>query len=95
MSKQRKFSPRLKFQIVLESIRSGWTQTEVARQYSIHPQLLINWKKQFIEKGSSVFDEKGKKDNSIRRVEELEKIIGQQTIEIQLLKKFLGHANSV
>ncbi len=95
MSKQRRFNPRLKFQIVLEAIKSGRAQTEVARQYSIHPQLLINWKKQFLEKGPSIFDEKAKKDNSARRAEELEKIIGQQTIEIQLLKKFLGHANSV
>jgi transposase-like protein len=95
MSKQRKFNPRLKFQIVLEAIRSDRAQTEVARQYNIHPQLLINWKKHFIEKGPSIFDEKRDKDNSARKTEELEKIIGQQTIEIQLLKKFLGHANSV
>lgn len=90
MSKQRKFNPRLKFQIILEAIKSGRAQTEVARQYSIHPQLLINWKKQFFEKGPFIFEEKGKKDNSARKAEELERIIGQQTIEIQLLKNSWG-----
>lgn len=95
MSKQRKFNPRLKFQIIVEAIRGGRAQTEVARQYSVHPQLLINWKKQFFEKGPSIFEGEGKKDNSEKKIENLEKIIGQQTIEIQLLKKFLGHASSV
>lgn len=93
MSAHRKFKPQLKFQIVLESIKHERSNTEIARQYGIHPQLLVNWKREFIRKGPSLFAESRKRKDDDKKKEELEKIIGQQTIEIQLLKKFLGHAS--
>ena len=93
MSTYRKLKPQLKFQIVLEAIEHERSNTEIARQYGIHPQLIVNWKRDFIRKGPSLFvGEQRKKDND-KKKEELEKIIGQQTIEIQLLKKFLGHTS--
>ncbi|PIY78606.1 MAG: hypothetical protein COY82_01605 [Parcubacteria group bacterium CG_4_10_14_0_8_um_filter_35_7] len=93
MSTRRKFNPQLKFKIVLEAIKRKGSHTEIARQYDIHPQMVTNWKREFFQKGSSVFEKEQKKESASKKIEELEKIIGQQTIEIQLLKKFLGHAN--
>ena len=95
MPTHRKFKPQLKFQIVIEAIKGEKTHTEIARQYGIHPQLIVNWKREFFQKAPFVFEEKGNKEKDSKKIEELEKIIGQQTIEIQLLKKFLGHAGSV
>lgn len=93
MSAHRKFKPQLKFQIILEAIKHERSNTEIARQYGIHPQLIVNWKREFIQKGPSLFAEDRKRNDNERKIEELEKIIGQQTIEIQLLKKFLSHAS--
>ncbi|MBU4190351.1 MAG: transposase [Candidatus Thermoplasmatota archaeon] len=93
MSAHRKFNPQLKFKIVLEAIKREKSHTEIARQYGIHPQMVANWKREFFQKGSAVFERDQKKEVACKKMEELEKIIGQQTIEIQLLKKFLGHAS--
>lgn len=93
MSLHRKFNPQLKFKIVLETIKHERSNAEIARQYGIHPQMIVNWKKDFFQKGPSIFEGGRKKKEASKKTEELEKIIGQQTIEIQLLKKFLGHAS--
>ena len=94
MTTRRKLKSQLKFQIVLEAIKHESANTEIARQYDIHPQLIVNWKREFFQKAPSIFEEKRKKKNDSKKMENLEKIIGQQTIEIQLLKNFLGQTNS-
>ena len=94
MTTHRKFKSQLKLQIVLEAIKRKGSHTEIARQYDIHPQMVTNWKREFFQKGSSVFEKEQKKESASKKIEELEKIIGQQTIEIQLLKNFLGQTSS-
>ena len=93
MSTHRKFNSQLKFKIVLEAIKCEKSHTEIARQYGIHPQMVTNWKREFFQRGPVVFERDQKKEIASKKMEELEKIIGQQNIEIQLLKKFLGHAS--
>ena len=95
MSKQspRKFASSFKFQLVVESLRNESNQTEIARAYQVDPKLISLWKHQLIQNGHKVF-ELGKGDGSAQKIGELEKIIGKQTVEINLLKKFLGHYNS-
>jgi len=95
MTARREFKPQLKLQVVIEAIKREKTHTEIARQYDIHPQMIVGWKRDFFQKAPSIFEGKRKKEKDSTKIEELEKIIGQQTIEIQLLKKFLGHASSV
>ena len=89
---KKNHKPEFKFQVVLEHLK-GKTQTEVSRQYDINQQLITNWKKQLLEKAPLIFSSSIKNENRIKekKVEELEKIIGRQTIEIQFLKKVLGH----
>jgi len=94
MTTHRKFKSQLKFQVVLEAIKRERANTEIARQYGIHPQLIVNWKREFFQKAPSIFEEKRKKEKDSKKTENLEKIIGQQTIEIQLLKNFLGQISS-
>lgn len=88
-----KLKPQLKFQIVLEAIKRERANTEIARQHGLHPQMITNWKREFFRKGPSIFEERGREGKDSKKTEELEKIIGQQTIEIQLLKNFLGRAS--
>lgn len=88
---RKKLTPELKFQIVIESLQDKRNQTEIARQHGIHPQLLVNWRRQFLNVGPKIFLPKREEKKRAEKVEELEKIIGQQTIEIQFLKKVLGH----
>lgn len=92
MAQRKRHTAKIKFQVVLESFHKDRNITEVARQYGINPMLINRWRKEFLERGQLVFE--GKKPEAEEKVEELEKIIGKQTVEISLLKKFLGHYSS-
>lgn len=93
---RKKHSSKVKFQIVLESLREQQSITEIARAYGIHANMITRWRKQFIEQGHKIFESsKASADKAQnRKIEELEGIIGRQTVEISLLKKFLGHYRS-
>ena len=90
-STRRKFSAKLKFQIVLEAIRGERPIAEIARQYQINPNLIGRWKNDFLTNGHQLFETPTAAGDTDKKVAELQKLIGKQTIEIELLKNFLGH----
>ena len=97
MSKsRRKFLSEQKFQIVMEAIKGERQIAQIASQYQVHPNQISNWKKQFFEKGASIFNTKV--DDSVKDLEstqeELFKKIGQQQYEIAWLKKNLNLVES-
>ena len=92
MSKRKRHTAKVKFQVVLETFHKDRNIAEVSRQYGVSPNLINRWRKEFLERGSMVFE--SKRPEAEEKVEDLENIIGKQTVEIQLLKKFLGHYSS-
>jgi transposase-like protein len=53
---QKRYSARLKFDVVLGALRSPEkSDAEVARAMEVHPALLSRWKREFQEKGPEVF----------------------------------------
>jgi len=88
---KRNLTSEFKFRVILEALKEQKSQTELSREYNIHPQLIINWKRLFLREASKIFIPKREEKHKDRRIEELEKLIGRQTIEIQFLKKVLGH----
>lgn len=91
VSKTRKrYSGKVKFQVVLEMIKGGKTVGEVARAFGVHPTMLPKWKALFLDKGPSLFEEPGAVSESEKKIEELQGIVGKKEVEIELLKKFLG-----
>ena len=87
----RKFNPEFKMAVVLESYASQ-DVSGTAASHEIHVTQLNAWRKQLKGKSKEVFKSgKGKNQhNSRSREEELEKIIGKQAIQIELLKKTTG-----
>ncbi|HSR54113.1 MAG TPA: transposase [Acidobacteriota bacterium] len=85
----RPYTPKFKFQVVLEALRSERTEAEVARAYQVHPVTLSKWKKQFLEKGCEVFAGKESDREYEKRIAELERMVGRKELEIALLKNFL------
>jgi transposase-like protein len=86
--KRRTFSAETKFNIVLEAIKGQRQISEIAAEFDVHPNQITNWKQQFLENGSSVFQKKP--DTRIQDLEEKEsqlyKTIGEQKVEIDYLK---------
>ena len=88
MTKRRKFKPEFKAQVVLETISGAKTQAEIARQHRIKPDLIARWRRQFLENAAGIF-EKGNSHNgeAEARIAELERALGQKTMELEMAKK--------
>lgn len=91
MNTRRKFTSKFKTKVVLEALSERRTISELAQKHSLHPNQISRWKQEFLRSAEIVF-EKGsvrKQDNS-KEQEKLYKIIGEQKVEIDFLKKALS-----
>lgn len=99
-SKPRKtLTAEEKRDIVLHALRQEMPQSELCRHYGVNPSDLIRWRASFLENGLEGLKDqrKGKKsveqakyDKLLKEKEELERVLVDQTIELQLLKKKVG-----
>ena len=88
----KRYSAKLKFQVVMEVLTGGKTPAQVAKAYGIHPDTVGSWKRTFLEKGVEVFAQDGAVAEYERRIAELERLLGRKEMEIALLKNFLGQS---
>ena len=70
----KRYSPKLKFQVVLEVLTGDKTVGQVARAYGIHPNSVSAWKQTFLEKGPEIFARDGTVARYERQVAELERL---------------------
>ena len=95
--KRRNYDANFKVRVALEAIKEFKTLAELASEFDAHPNQIRNWKAEFLEKASGVFS--GNKDDKddLRRLKEerdtLHQRIGQQSMEIDFLKKNLKKLN--
>ena len=96
MSRQRRnFSAQFKSDLVIELLKGEKDFNTLAVENNIQPNLLRNWKKEFLDNASAVFDDK-REDNlkeklAEERKEKTEyaKKVGQLTMQVDWLKKNL------
>ncbi len=86
----KRYSPKLKFQVVLELLKGDKTPAQVSRTYNVHPNSAGLWKRALLEKGPEIFSRDGDITEYERRIAELEQLLGKKEVEIALLKNFLG-----
>jgi transposase-like protein len=84
---RRSFTPAFKAQVVLEVISGVRSAAEVCREYKIKPQLLNQWKNYLLKNASELFDGTARRSEEQARIEELERVLGQKTLEVEILKK--------
>ena len=90
---RRNFSAKFKTDLVLEVLKGEKELNVIATENQIQPNLLRNWKKEFLEKASIVFDE-NREENLREKLEEERKEkseyaqkVGQLTMQVDWLKK--------
>ena len=89
---RRKFSAAFKTKVVLEAIKEQETIQQLASKYSVHPNQISAWKKEFLESAESVFSKK-RNDEQTADEQEKEQLygkIGRLQTEVDFLKKVLG-----
>ena len=87
---RRKFSKEFKL-AAIRRLQSGQSAAEVARALEVHPTDLYRWRHELDEHGERAFQGVGKRRAEQDKVAELERKIGQQTLEIDFLKRALQH----
>lgn len=89
---KKQYSPEFKLKVVLEILKGEKTATQLAGEFGVHPMVLSDWKKQFLENGSLIFTKPRKTKGSIetREQSELFEQIGRLKMENEWLKKKLG-----
>jgi len=88
LPRSRRFTREFKLK-VLREIEAGARPFEVGRKYEIHQRLISKWRKKFFEEGERAFTKGSIAASESATVAELERKIGQQTMEITFLKKVL------
>ena len=89
--KKKKHSKALKFQAAIAMIKGDKTIAEISAEFKVHHSVLHRWKKELLSKGPEVFELKSKKESVDNTVGDLEKKIGQLTMDIDFLKKVSKH----
>jgi len=90
MSKiRRQFTKEFKLQ-VLREVAMGKTLAQAAREHAVHPNLIGKWRQQLELHGDKAFAGNGQAYTQEAKIAELERLIGQLTIENAFLKKVLA-----
>lgn len=89
---RRKFTADFKTKVVLEALKERLSLSELASKFEVHPTQITEWKKQFLDNSSSVFDKgssEQRKEDAEKQMDTLYSQIGQLKVENDWLKKKL------
>ena len=84
LKNRRSFSAEFKVKLVVQVLSGQRTVSELSREYQIKDSVIARWRDQFLERASQVFAPAPTHDE---RVSELEREIGRQHMELEILKK--------
>jgi transposase len=87
MAKPRKFSPEFKAKIALAALRGEATTAELCRKHLLSDTVISRWKIQLVKSAHQVFASTTLDDAQRQRIEDLERLIGQLTVELDAAKK--------
>jgi transposase len=95
---RRAFTPEFKLKVVLECMQRDTTVEQVRRKYNVSWSVIDRWRKEFKAKAPEIFGDqrnprvKAKTQGYApgQSPDELKRIIGDLTIQVEVLKKVEG-----
>lgn len=88
--KQRQFTAQFKLETVMEVLRGEKPIAQICRERAVNDSLVYKWRGEFLEKAAGIFEGKitsKEASDGNERIAELERLVGQLTMENALLKK--------
>jgi transposase len=86
-SKQRNYSSEFKAKVVLEVVSGQRTVSEASRAHKVHSSVINRWRNEFLQQAHQAFGGTGMGEDSAAKIAELERMIGQLTMELSVAKK--------
>ena len=99
--RRRRYSDQEKAQFVALAMQAGSSVSSVARQYGIAPGLLFKWKKLMQDGGVTAVEANDQVVSAsdynvlLKKVKQLEQMLGRKTVEAEILKDALEIAQAV
>jgi transposase-like protein len=67
--------------------------SEWCRTHKLNANVLNRWRKEFLEQAPSIFERGVVKHESEERIAELERLVGQLTLQLEIAKKASNYLN--
>ncbi|WP_086478430.1 transposase [Arenibacter amylolyticus] len=86
--RRRNFTSGFKSKVAIEALKERYSLSELAERFELHPNQISQWKQEFLENSSDVFDKK--KDKPAQEEVDLDKLyakIGKLEVERDFFKK--------
>jgi transposase-like protein len=75
---------------VLSVLRGEKTASEVCREHKLNINLLNRWRQELEEQAPTIFERIELRSADQQRIAELERLVGQLTIQLEIAKKASG-----
>lgn len=89
MRKRRIFEKGFKAKVALAAIREEKTLAELSSEYEVHPNMILNWKRQLIENIPELFEDKRTKTGRGKDEEKEKNALIHEVGELQMKVSFL------
>jgi transposase len=86
-TQRRRFSAEFKAKVVLEVLSGRSSVAALARRHQIKDNLIFEWRNEALAKLPLVFSQKNSHLDAEAQIADLERLVGQLTIEKEALKK--------
>ena len=84
---RRKFTGSFKAQVAIEALKERDSLSDLARRFEIQPNLILKWKKEFVDRSAEIFETRAPEEEYQVEKERLYSKIGQLEMEKDFLKK--------
>lgn len=86
---RRNHTPAFKAKVALAAIKGDQTVAELAKRFDVHPNSIVQWKTQLLERAAEAFGGESQKQSG-PDVRDLHAKIGQLALENDFLERALG-----
>jgi transposase-like protein len=95
--KRRSFRAQFKLATVLEGIRGEKSIAQICRERDLTETMYYKWRDAFPERAAGIFADRRsrREDSQAEQVAKLERLVGKQALEIEILKKASSWSDGV
>jgi transposase-like protein len=84
---RRQYTAEFKAKVVLQVLMGEKTSAEICRSHKLHASVLNRWRKEFLDHASTIFEVDSAHDVDQQRIADLERLVGQLTMQLEIAKK--------